>query len=91
MQFMDSDSYQVSAGGSLSNSLMALAQLSAAANKSSCRQLHVALAGIVGSDPLGSFFTAQMSQAGVEVVSKPVDDAHTGDKNVINGMRAICL
>ena len=55
LRAMDGCSYKAAAGGSLSNSLVALARLG-------CKPvgggpaLNVAMAGSVGSDPLGSFY-----------------------------------
>ena len=76
---LDGASYQISAGGSLSNTLMALARLSTTGvQRSGARELRVAMAGLVGSDPLGAFYTSQMREAGVEVLSAPVAGTHTG-------------
>ena len=47
---LDGKSYKVSAGGSLSNTLVALARLGIG------RGLRVAMTGSVGSDPLGDFY-----------------------------------
>lgn len=54
LRAMDGCSYKAAAGGSLSNSLVALARLG-------CKSvggpaLNVAMAGSVGSDPLGGFY-----------------------------------
>ncbi len=55
----------ISAGGSLSNTLLALARLSAAGvARWGGAPLRVGMAGLVGSDPLGGFFTAQVSGGG---------------------------
>ncbi|GFR40426.1 hypothetical protein Agub_g1000 [Astrephomene gubernaculifera] len=52
---------QVSAGGSLANTLVGVARLARAAGK----DLRVALGGSLGVDTLGQFFNSQMRQAGV--------------------------
>lgn len=54
LRAMDGCSYKAAAGGSLSNTLVALARLG---NRSaSGPNLNVAMAGSIGSDPLGSFY-----------------------------------
>lgn len=71
---------QVSAGGSLTNSLMALARLGAAEHAVHGRgQLRVAMDGIIGSDVLSSFYNVQMKQAGVEVLARPAPQSCTGE------------
>lgn len=87
---LDAEDYAVSAGGSLSNTLMALARLGAASHRhtslfpppSPCstgqRPLRVAMAGLIGNDPQGSFYAAQMQSAGVDVVSPPTEGCLTG-------------
>ena len=71
--------FQVSAGGSLSNTLIGLSRLGQADN---CLRgsggLQVALAGAVGSDTLGSFFAAQAAKAGVAILADTVPDSSTG-------------
>lgn len=73
---------QVAAGGSLSNTLMGLARLGAALGGD--RSLRVGMAGLVGEDPLGAFYAAQMAAAGVEVVSPPTPGANTGTVVVLS-------
>lgn len=69
----------ISAGGSLSNTLLALARLGdASALVQGEAPLRVGMMGLVGSDPLGAFYTAQMQQAGVHVASAPLAGANTG-------------
>lgn len=54
LQAMDGCSYKAAAGGSLSNSLVALARLG---NRSvRAPVINVAMAGSVASDPLGGFY-----------------------------------
>lgn len=91
LEGLDGEAYQVSAGGSLSNSLMALARLGTASEEAAGgaqRRLRVAMAGLVGSDALGSFYQSQMRQAGVEVVATPVAGAHTGTVVVLTSADA---
>ncbi|KAL7242861.1 hypothetical protein ACSBR1_015289 [Camellia fascicularis] len=57
LRAMDGCSYKVAAGGSLSNSLVALARLGA--RHVGGPPLNVAVAGSVGSDPLGGFYRLQ--------------------------------
>lgn len=54
LRAMDGCSYKAAAGGSLSNSLVALARLGC--KPISGPALSVAMAGSVGSDPLGDFY-----------------------------------
>lgn len=51
---MDGCSYKAAAGGSLSNSLVALARLGSPSAEAPA--INVAMAGSVGSDPLGGFY-----------------------------------
>ncbi|XVF30532.1 hypothetical protein REPUB_Repub16aG0066200 [Reevesia pubescens] len=76
LQAMDGCSYKAAAGGSLSNSLVALARLG-------CKSiggpaLNVAMAGSVGSDPLGGFYRAKLLRANVNFLSEPIKDGTTG-------------
>ena len=54
LQAMDGCSYKAAAGGSLSNSLVALARLGS--RPVGCPAINVAMAGSVGNDPLGGFY-----------------------------------
>lgn len=54
LRAMDGCSYKAAAGGSLSNSLVALARLGI--SPVGGPPLNVAMAGSVGSDPLGGFY-----------------------------------
>ena len=54
LRAMDGCSYKAAAGGSLSNTLVALARLGA--QPIGGPSLNVAMAGSVGSDPLGGFY-----------------------------------
>lgn len=70
----------MSAGGSLSNSLLALARLGRAEDVLCCRgALRVAFDGIVGGDALSAFYTAQMRDAGVSVLAEPSPNSSTGE------------
>ncbi|KXZ44268.1 hypothetical protein GPECTOR_70g499 [Gonium pectorale] len=63
---------QVSAGGSLANTLVGVARLSRAAGKN----LRVALGGSLGTDTLGQFFNSQMRSAGVRCLLDHHYDLH---------------
>lgn len=70
---------QVSAGGSLSNTLLALARLGAAEHALHGRgTLRVAMDGIIGGDPLSEFYHSQMQRAGVKVLARPSPASCTG-------------
>jgi sugar/nucleoside kinase (ribokinase family) len=71
---LDGESYACNAGGSLSNTLVALSRLGAAAGT----PLPVGLAGSVGGDALGDFYRSKMRRAGVDFVSEPQPDGTTG-------------
>ncbi|KAL6905375.1 hypothetical protein ACP4OV_002976 [Aristida adscensionis] len=77
LRAMDGCSYKAAAGGSLSNSLVALARLGSS-RSASYPELKIAMAGSVGSDPLGSFYRAKLRRANVHFLSKPVKDGTTG-------------
>ncbi|KAK3153362.1 hypothetical protein QOZ80_2BG0171330 [Eleusine coracana subsp. coracana] len=77
LRAMDGCSYKAAAGGSLSNSLVALARLGSS-RADSYPELRIAMAGSVGSDPLGSFYRAKLRRANVHFLSKPVKDGTTG-------------
>jgi len=70
--------YQISAGGSLANTLANMGRLGTANADGGATSLKVAAASIVGCDALGSFHTAQQSQAGVHTLSRPLPDSATG-------------
>ncbi|KAJ0970809.1 hypothetical protein J5N97_018768 [Dioscorea zingiberensis] len=76
LRAMDGCSYKAAAGGSLSNTLVALARLGSGSVGGS--ELNVAMAGSVGSDPLGGFYRAKLRRANVNFLSKPVKDGTTG-------------
>lgn len=60
LRAMDGCSYKAAAGGSLSNSLVALARLGGGGGWSvGGPTLNVAMAGSVGSDPLGGFYRSE--------------------------------
>lgn len=54
LRAMDGCTYKAAAGGSLSNTLVALARLGS--RSLGGPPLNIAMAGSVGSDPLGSFY-----------------------------------
>lgn len=76
LRAMDGCSYKAAAGGSLSNTLVALARLGI--HSVDGRPLNIAMAGSVGSDPLGGFYRAKLRRANVNFLSKPVKDGTTG-------------
>ncbi|KAG0502198.1 hypothetical protein HPP92_002270 [Vanilla planifolia] len=73
LRAMDGCSYKAAAGGSLSNTLVALARLGSVSHK-----LTVAMTGSVGNDPLGGFYRAKLQRANVSFLSKPIKDGTTG-------------
>ncbi|KAI3435849.1 hypothetical protein D9Q98_001907 [Chlorella vulgaris] len=76
--------YAIAAAGSLSNTLLGLARLSQANSAAwGDAPLRVGMAGLVGSDPLGEYYTAQMRQAGVQVTATPLEGAATGTVTVL--------
>lgn len=79
IQNLDGNAYQVNAGGSLSNSLVALARLGLAdAQLHACEPLRVGMAGSIGGDALGEFYQAKLATAGVDFLSKPQANSATG-------------
>ena len=60
LRALDGESYKVSAGGSLSNTLVALARLGM--SHTQAEEVRVAMTGSVGSDPLGDFYRYVNSQ-----------------------------
>ncbi|KAG6392843.1 hypothetical protein SASPL_147071 [Salvia splendens] len=76
LRAMDGCSYKAAAGGSLSNTLVALARLGA--QPIGGPSLNVAMAGSVGSDPFGGFYRSKLQRANVNFLSAPVKDGTTG-------------
>lgn len=76
LRAMDGCSYKAAAGGSLSNSLVALARLGG--KPIGGPALNVAMTGSVGSDPLGGFYRAKLRRANVAFCSEPIKDGTTG-------------
>ncbi|CAM6087622.1 unnamed protein product [Calypogeia fissa] len=76
IQALDGCNYKVTAGGSLSNTLVALARLGAGYNGD--LPLHVAMTGSVGSDPLGDFYRTKLLRANVYFLSEPIVGGTTG-------------
>ncbi|OMO96653.1 Ribokinase [Corchorus olitorius] len=76
LQAMDGCSYKAAAGGSLSNSLVALARLGS--KPIGGPALNVAMAGSIGSDPLGGFYRSKLRRANVNFLSPPIKDGTTG-------------
>ncbi|KAL0659872.1 hypothetical protein Bca4012_080457 [Brassica carinata] len=76
LQAMDGCSYKAAAGGSLSNTLVALARLGCPSITD--RPLNVAMAGSIAGDPLGSFYRTKLRRANVNFLSAPIMDGTTG-------------
>ncbi|KAK6926187.1 Carbohydrate kinase PfkB [Dillenia turbinata] len=76
LRAMDGCSYKAAGGGSLSNSLVALARLGG--QPMGGPVLNVAMAGSVGSDPLGGFYRSKLRRANVNFLSAPIKDGTTG-------------
>ncbi|KAG0585351.1 hypothetical protein KC19_2G004600 [Ceratodon purpureus] len=76
LRALDGRNYKLSAGGSLSNTLVALARLGVASSQSSAQ--NVAMTGSVGSDALGDFYRTKLLRANVHFLSQPVVDGTTG-------------
>ncbi|KAI7727450.1 hypothetical protein M8C21_024058 [Ambrosia artemisiifolia] len=86
LQAMDGCSYKAAAGGSLSNTLVALARLGGHAMGGAA--LNVAMAGSIGSDPLGGFYRTKLRRANVSFLSAPVKDGTTGTVIVLTSSDA---
>ncbi|KAL5054977.1 hypothetical protein RYX36_035659 [Vicia faba] len=76
LQAMDGCSYKAAAGGSLSNTLVALARLGGRSLREPA--INVAMAGSVASDLLGGFYREKLRRANVQFLSVPIKDATTG-------------
>ncbi|XVE62315.1 hypothetical protein DITRI_Ditri06bG0108300 [Diplodiscus trichospermus] len=76
LQALDGCSYKAAAGGSLSNSLVALARLGSKPIGGPI--LNVAMSGSIGSDPLGGFYRSKLRRANVNFLSAPIKDGTTG-------------
>ncbi|GAU33985.1 hypothetical protein TSUD_61160 [Trifolium subterraneum] len=76
LQAMDGCSYKAAAGGSLSNTLVALARLGSRSLRDPA--INVAMAGSVASDLLGGFYREKLRRANVQFLSAPIKDATTG-------------
>lgn len=70
---------QISPGGSMSNTMLALARLGAASKQRfGSGRMQAAFSAIAGSDPLGRFFLAQLQQASLTLLATPSPDSNTG-------------
>ncbi|OIW05574.1 hypothetical protein TanjilG_23360 [Lupinus angustifolius] len=76
LQAMDGCSYKAAAGGSLSNTLVALARLGL--RSVGATAINVAMTGSVGSDLLGGFYREKLRRANVQFLSEPIKDGTTG-------------
>lgn len=90
---LDGQSYKLSAGGSLSNTLVALSRMTAA-NSPELRvqegveeeieqSTDVSIACSLGPDPLGEFYRNKLKNAGVQVLSEPGEGGTTGSVIVL--------
>jgi hypothetical protein len=78
---LDGQSYKLAAGGSLSNTLVALARLGVATSNNST--IDVAMTGSVGGDALGDFYRTKLQRANVHFLSQPIVDGTTGSVIVL--------
>jgi sugar/nucleoside kinase (ribokinase family) len=76
LRALDGRHYKLSAGGSLSNTLVALARLGFGSSQNSAQ--NVAMTGSVGSDALGDFYRTKLLRANVHFLSQPVVEGTTG-------------
>jgi sugar/nucleoside kinase (ribokinase family) len=76
LELLADHQYQISAGGSLSNTLIDLARLGNANGGEG--SIKVSMAGLVGGDAFGAFYKSQMSAAGVSVLASGDEHVHTG-------------
>lgn len=61
MSLLEGREYAISAGGSLSNTLVALVRLGDASSRLGGEpRLRVGMAGLLGADPLGEFYASQV-------------------------------
>jgi sugar/nucleoside kinase (ribokinase family) len=82
LELLQNSDYSIASGGSLSNTLIALARLGAAG-----ADIRIAMAGLIGGDALGAFYTAQMASAGVDVISPLNIEANTGTVVVVTSQQ----
>eukprot|EP00241_Pyramimonas_parkeae_P002025 CAMPEP_0114247574 /NCGR_PEP_ID=MMETSP0058-20121206/13096_1 /TAXON_ID=36894 /ORGANISM="Pyramimonas parkeae, CCMP726" /LENGTH=487 /DNA_ID=CAMNT_0001360891 /DNA_START=366 /DNA_END=1829 /DNA_ORIENTATION=+ len=88
---LDEHSYKTSAGGSLSNTLVALSRLSSAECASTSgaeceeaeKKVDVSIACSLGPDYLGEFYRTKLKKAGVQVLSEPGEGGTTGSVIVL--------
>ncbi len=63
----------------MSNTMLALARLGTASKQRfGSGRMRAAFSAIAGSDPLGSFFLAQLQQASLHLLATPSPDSNTG-------------
>ncbi|KAH8970367.1 hypothetical protein BDL97_02G085500 [Sphagnum fallax] len=78
---VDGHSYKLAAGGSLSNTLVALARLGVATSHNPT--INVAMTGSIGGDTLGDFYRTKLLRANVHFLSQPIVDGTTGNVIVL--------
>merc|ERR1719364_452793 len=91
LEGLDAGDFKVSAGGALSNALVAPARLGSGADARARPDdpLRVAMAGPVGDDPVGAFYPAELQRAGVSFLSPP-GEGTTGTVVVLTSPDAQC-
>ena len=72
---------QITPGGSLANTLVAISRLSKASGRS---RLNVALAASCSSDAVGQYFATSLNNAGVAVLPVSEEPGHTGTVFVLS-------
>ncbi|EIE21629.1 Ribokinase-like protein, partial [Coccomyxa subellipsoidea C-169] len=79
LEALDGSAYQVSAGGSLANTLVAASHLSRADHCNRGGGLpRIGMLSVSGDDLQGSFHCAQMQHAGIRLLSEPLPGTSTG-------------
>ena len=74
----------MNAAGSLTNTLLALCRVGQAATQAGQgQQLSIAAACLGGDDALGFFYRRQLENTGVELLTEPQSDSHTGMSKVL--------
>jgi len=76
LDVLDGEQYKLTAGGSLSNTLVTMARLGLAAEEVKGdwgKAMTTALVGSVGTDPMGDFYRRKVADAGMAFLSEPVE------------------
>lgn len=90
LAILEGKDYKLSAGGSLSNTLVAISRMSKYATRHpgatmpyGRQSLSVSVACSLGSDPLGEFYRNKLGRAGVQVLSPAAENGTTGSVVVL--------